>query len=352
MATPKLEHRALNSEDGKPANSHVDSKVKRMQVFLKKIGKTRKTSSTTASASKVDETDYQNEEDKEETEKTQEVLLKQYEKDVNSAITYYKAILQKNVIQKLPATATAVLESIINAEETIQSCLHKLFRIKEFQIEAEQVVPLKDNLNRSITHLIRMSDNVLFDSYLHVHIDKPSALKAAEAVSLSLFNLYEFVIPRIRKYSLNEELLQRSSCLHSSSNNSLDALDNIPETDILDDNTFYDEDVKSPAFLQRRLRDSDISSEANSNYHSEINLSTNSSNPPPKPPLPNGNRNYYGNFTNPCIRKAVSHPENIASGAIPTKNDLAYRIRPISDFRGWFTRIFRHNSLFLWLWKQ
>ena len=334
--TPKLEHRTLSSDDGKGGYSHIDGKVKRMQVFLKKIGKTRKSSSsstTPTSNPKIDEPDIQTDNKSDETEKTQETLLKQYEKDVKSALTYYKVILQKNFIQKLPGTATAVLESIINAEETIQWCLHKLFRIKEFEADAEHVIPLKDSLNRSITHLVRMSDDVLFDSYLHVHIDKQTAFKAAEAVELSLSNLYEFVIPRIRKYSLNEELLQRSSCHHSSSNNSLDALDNIPETDILDDNAFFDGEIKTSSYIQKRLRDSGISSEPNSNYHSETNLSINSE-PPPKPPLPNGNRNYYGNFSTPIIRKAVSNPGDIASNLTNTKNDLSHRIRPISDFRG------------------
>lgn len=325
MSTPNVQHTVLDDK------SHVDGKVKRMQGFLKKI-KTRRTSPPPSPPpTKLAEPVKEEVKDQVTHEKSEETLLRQYEKDVKSALTYYKVILQKGFIQKLPGTATAVLESIINAGETIENCLRLLFKVKEFEKDTESVKPLKDNLNRSITHLIRISDDVLFDSYVHVNIDKASAFKAADALSLSLGSLYEFVLPRIRKYSLNEELLHCSASHHSSAN-SLDALDNISETDILDDYPQSNLELRTSNSMSKFNRDSGVYSEGITNYRSETNLSS-TSDPPPKPPLPNGNRMFYGNFSNPHIRKAVSHPGDIASDFTGLKENKK-KIRPKSDLHG------------------
>lgn len=271
-------------------NAHIDSKAKRMQGFLKRIAKSKSilqkapTDSSNKEIPTAAITTTINTEVKSPLVKeTEEERLKKLEKDVKSALTYYKVILNKNVIQKLPGTATAVLESIINAEETIEKCIQLFSRMKGIEMDMAEVTQLKQKLHRSITHLVRVSDDVLFDSYLHVRVDEISALKAADAVLLSLDLLYKNVLPSIKKYSLNAELLKYSSSHHSSSN-SLDDLDNIPETDILDDHD----------------------GPCNETFNESLN--TTISDPPPKPPLPNANRSYYGNYNGHSICKSLSHP--------------------------------------------
>ena len=270
---------------------HIDSKAKRMQGFLKRIAKSRGTLPRASSR------DHEKEKDttlvksqtlqppsnvpindtaktSEEKETNDEAKLKKIEKDIKSALVYYKVILKKGFIQKLPGTATAILESIINVEETIDKCIKSLCRMPSLDTDTSEVPILKEKMHRSITHLVRISDDVLFDSYLHVRVDESSALKAADAVELSLGYLYNNVLPLIKKCTLNAELLKFSSSLsHHSSNNSLDDLDNIPETEILDDCT--------------------------STLPGTVSA-------PPKPPLPNENRSYYGNSKG--IRKSISHP--------------------------------------------
>ena len=279
---------------------HIDSKAKRMQTFLKRIAKSRSTLPKVPSNT-LDEKDSGPEITKSQTlqppktpktpstiatnsakttnesKETEETKLIKIQKDVKSALIYYKVILKKGFIQKLPGTATAVLESIINAEEIIDKCIKSLSRMPSLDTDSSEVPMLKEKLHRSITFLVRISDDVLFDSYLHVRVDEISALKAADAVSLSLQLLYDEVLPLIKKFSLNAELLKFSSFSHHSSNNSLDDLDNIPETEILDDCV-----SSSPAI-----------------------------NAPPKPPLPNDNRSFYGS-----IRKSISHPGEASSPVI------------------------------------
>ena len=319
--------------------SHVDGTVKRMQTFLKKIGKTRKPSNSTP-----EETDNSTQErkDKKQEENSYEDRLKQHEKDVKSALTYYKVILDKNFIQKLPGTATAVLESVINAQDIINQCLEVLFKRKEFQHETSNVKPIQEELNRSITKLIRLSDDVLFDSYLHVRVDKTAAQKAIAGVLTYLGELYDFVIPKIRKCSLNEELLQFSQ--HGNSNNSLDALDNLPETDFAE----YDPQLNVP--VAWKMRDSGIASDTMSNYKSDTNSSNAdlSAEPPPKPPLPRSNRNFYGNSKSPLMRKTLSHPGNITENARGSSENLEKgdnKLRPISDFSVDFSRKSSRSSL-------
>lgn len=248
----------------------IDGKAKRMQGFLKKIAKSK---SHHKEAPVSPTTKTKEEEPPETITESDEEHLKKLEKDVKSALTYYKVILTKGFIQKLPGTATAVLESVINIEETIDKCLQSIFCMKEYEKEISEVYPLKERLHRSITHLIRLSDDVLFDSYLHVRVDDISALKAADAVSLSLGYLYEFVLSRLKKCSMNAELLKACASHHSSSN-SIDDLDNIPEN-------------------------SDTIPKASPPNSSIVS-------PPPKPFLPNGNRSYYGNVSIPTLRKSVS----------------------------------------------
>lgn len=261
-------------------HNFVDGKAKRMQGFLKKIAKSKNNHKAPVNTpSKTENEKHEKEKhEKESKPESEEERLKKLEKDVKSALTYYKVILTKGFIQKLPGTATAVLESIINAEETIDQCLQSIFKMKEFELEVEEVHPLKEKLHRSITHLVRLSDDVLFDSYLHVRVDDISALKAADAVSMSLGLLYEFVLPRIKKFSVNAELLKCCASHHSSSN-SLDDLDNLPEAENLENN------------------------------HTQ-NSSRSKVDPPPKPFLPNGNRSFYGNTQ---LRKSISSNVDVNS---------------------------------------
>ena len=126
MNTLKREQ-TLNDEK----HNFIDGKAKRMQGFLKKISKS-KSHHKEAPVSPQTKVNENVEKPVDESEKhSEEEQLKKLEKDVKTALTYYKVILSKGFIQKLPGTATAVLESIINAEETIDQCLLNIFKMKE-----------------------------------------------------------------------------------------------------------------------------------------------------------------------------------------------------------------------------
>jgi hypothetical protein len=331
---------------------HLDVKAKRMQAFLKKIAKSRSSlaiplhSPFKADQEKNDKTSFPLDEPMPEvqvtvertTERTELDLLKQYEKEVKTALTYYAVIAAKpGFISKLPGTASAVLESICNAVKIIQNCLRKIEEMKEFAMDSDEAVnTAKTDLYHSITDLIRLSDDVLFDPSQNAVIDKKAANDAAERVKKALSDLYDYVIPRITKYSVNCELLQCSSS--NSSSTSLDTMDNIPETEFLD-NVSQNDSLNSSHTSQ--TRDSGFVNEMSDCPSDSLSLSdpcprrqTGSEElPPPKPPLPSANRTFYGNLA-PGIRHAVSQPDDFM---VHKRRDHEYPMkyqRPISELSG------------------
>jgi len=347
-APKKAELKLSNSNDKE--KEHLDVKAKRMQAFLKKIAKSRNTLAIPLhSPFKADQEknekgsfpledvvpDVQVNVDKP-PERTELDLLKQYEKEVKSALTYYTVIVEKGFNQKLPGTASAVLESITNAVKIIQTCLRKIMEMKEFAMDSDDgVQTAKSDLYHSLTDLIRLSDDVLFDPSQNAVIDKKATRDAAQRVTKALGDLYDYVIPRITKYSVNAELLQCSSS--NSSSTSLDTLDNIPETEFLDNMSQND------SLNSSQTRDSGFVSEMSApDYPSDNSLSLSDpcprkqisdDLPPPKPPLPSANRSFYGNNT-PGIRHTVSQPDDFL---VHKRRDQDYPMkfqRPISELSG------------------
>lgn len=349
MPTPKVE--VIMKHTAEKEREHLDGKAKRMQVFLKKIAKSRKPSqfpspfktnaSDTEKSEKISlallqplpvmEVTVPVEEKTAETNTNDLEKLKQYEKEVKSALTYYGVIVEKGFNQKLPGTATAVLESIINAETVLETCL-KNMNIKDCDLNGKSSAKSrKEQLYHSITDLIRLSDDVLFDPSSNASIDKKASLEACKKVIESLKELYEYVLPRVTKFSVNAELLQCSASINS--NNSLDTLEHIPETEVLDDIIDDDNLSRNSASISIHTQDSGFVSEINSDYTDDNETSTNEDLPPPKPPLPPVNRPFYANMnSNQIIRKTVSQPDDLMVYKKSRDPDFMFKVqRPISE---------------------
>lgn len=355
MATLKRGETSKPMPNSDKDKEHLDGKAKRMQMFLKKIAKSRypiPLHSPFKADDKGDKSSVSTEKDaaavvEKPVEKGELDLLKQYEKEVKTAIRYYEVIVEKGFNQKLPGTATAVLESIIHAERIVEACLKKILQMKEFAFDAENIIQSgKTELYHSITDLIRLSDDVLFDPSQNASVDIKSAHDAAKKITKALGSLYEYVFPRMQKYTVNCELLQFSSS--NSSSSSLDTLDNIPESD------FYDGISQNDSISMRsdstQTRDSGFMSELTSDSTSDTSISYPDINqygvprknvsifdqPPPKPPL-SANRLNYSNQTNIShgIRHTMSQPEEMMAYNKRRELDVPHRTpRPISELSG------------------
>lgn len=275
---------------------------------------------------------------------TEEDKLLRYQKDIKSALQYYKVIFEKSFLEKLPGTATVVLESIVSIEIIVSACMHYAKLANE---NFDDLTPTRENLHRNVTNLVRLSDDVLFDSSSNYHPDKNAAFRAVDAVLQSLNDLCEAVLPRIQKLQVNEELKSycRSNSTHSSSNSLDDLLDSQDDTrksrKSSSSSAQYSVNGTSPQIEKQKEqisysrsieRDSGISSELSS-----ISLTVESGEggtAPAKPPLPRKEeRSYYGNQPFPgqsqVIRKTCSNPTKLETSYSP----VHLKPRPNSDVR-------------------
>ncbi len=277
---------------------------------------------------------------------SEEEKLLRCQKDIKSALQYYKVIFRKGFLQKLPGTATVVLESIVCIETIFSSCLHFSKLANE---NLDDLTPTRETLHRNVTDLIRLSDDVLFDASSNYHPDETVAFHAVDSVLNSLNDLCEAILPRIQKLQVNEELktLYKSSSAHSSSNSINDVLEeegnsgrksrrsssNSNQFAVGSSSTSASKlDVERPKGYER---DSGISSEmsVSSGLRTDSSEGRPESTPAPaKPPLPRtGDRSFYGNqpFPGQSIRKTNSHPVNLEAQMSP----VHLKPRPNSDVR-------------------
>ena len=280
------------------------------------------------------------------TTESEEDKLLRCQKDIKSALQYYKVIFEKRFLEKLPGTATVVLESIVSIESIFSACLHYAKLANE---NFDDLTPSRETLHRNVTELIRLSDDVLFDSSSNYHPDRNAAFRAVDAVLQSLNDLCEAILPRIQKLQVNEELKSycRSNSTHSSSNSLDDLLDSQDEGGsgrksrkssssshgaVNGTASHVEKQRESLEYGRNVERDSGISSEMSS-----ISLTVDNGEgdvAPAKPPLPRKEeRSYYGNRPFPgqsqIIRKACSNPATLEKSFLP----VHIKPRPTSDVR-------------------
>ncbi|XP_065053256.1 guanine nucleotide-releasing factor 2-like [Rhopilema esculentum] len=337
-----------------------DPHIHRMQGLLKKIKKSTlsrpKTIVTQEDKHVASPVNSKTPTAKQSTETDEEKLLR-YQKDIKSALQYYKVIFDKKFPEKLPGTATVVLESIVSIETIFNACLHYSKLVNE---SFDDLEPTRETLHRNVTNLIRLSDDVLFDSSSNFLPDKNDAFRAVDSVLQSLNNLCEAILPRLQKLQVNEELKSycRSNSTHSSSNSLDDLLDSQDEgtpgrKSRKTSSSSSQFAVNGSASLSDRPA-SQRSTERDSGFASEMsNVSLTAENrtddvAPAKPPLPRKeDRSYYGNQPFPGqshIRKTSSNPVTLETPFSP----VHLRPRPSSDFRSGSN----HSGQFLDVNKQ
>ena len=333
------------------SKSRTDPHLHRMQGLLKKIRKSTLTRPKTIFAHEDKQVEPSPVNSKtwpmRQTQESEEEKLLRCQKDIKSALQYYKVIFEKRFLEKLPGTATVVLESIVSIETIFNACLHYAKLANE---NFDDITPTRETLHRNVTNLIRLSDDVLFDSSSNYHPDQSAAFRAVDAVLQSLNDLCEAILPRIQKLQVNEELKSycRSNSTHSSSNSLDDILESQEEgttgrksrkssscsnSHAVNGTTSHSEKQRDGLdYLRNSERDSGISSEMSS-----ISLTVDDGKgniAPAKPPLPRKEeRSFYGNQPFPgqsqVIRKTCSNPATLQKTCSP----VHLKPRPTSDVR-------------------
>ncbi|XP_078605598.1 rap guanine nucleotide exchange factor 1-like isoform X4 [Branchiostoma floridae x Branchiostoma japonicum] len=118
------------------------------------------------------------------------------QKVVINALTYLEAVVDKNILENVPATASEVLQTVMELYSTLNSCL-----IKE---QSSVIMSCHNQVYQSLANLIRWSDQVLLEEgeisnkeaaneVIHAVVDG-----VKELVQLSIERLQDKSMPRSR----------------------------------------------------------------------------------------------------------------------------------------------------------
>lgn len=119
-----------------------------------------------------------------------------YHKDVKSAVRYFRIVVEKKIDSKVPDNITILLESVINIDDMLDSCL-KLQATKGLE-------ELRKTMQACISKLVKWGDAVLLKSSTSLDIDK--GMDLLNALEKSIQELHDSAIPRLQKASLNRQI--------------------------------------------------------------------------------------------------------------------------------------------------
>ena len=210
--------------------------------------------------------------------------LKKYHKEFRTAVKYFTLLLERSELEilmaKIPDNATLVLESIINIDTMLDTCI-RLKTTKEF------IKPYRSAMHQCIGDVVKWTDQLLVRGATEA--DKAKGQPFICAVETSVQELMEVVVPRLHKENLHDEI-----------RNSIFLFE--------DDHLLVPDDAQCELSSGKARRDSGISDASGSDM-----LGARES-PPPKPPLPtftmrDSGRGSY-NHINDMNHTSCSSPES------------------------------------------
>lgn len=213
--------------------------------------------------------------------------LRGYQKDLHSAILYFKLLIEKSameiVMAKIPDNTSLVLESIINIDNMLDSCL---------RLHGKHLVPYRKAMHQCAADLVKWTDQLLVRGNVKGNLDE--GVEVAKGLEDSVQELINLATPRLQKLEVNDEI-RNSIFLFQGSSESISVGGNNSEA--------------HPPWVSRR--DSGISEES---------IGTDS--PPPKPLLPkslrDSGRGSYNNIgdTNAYQSSPDSSPRHSYEGLL------------------------------------
>ena len=122
--------------------------------------------------------------------------FERYHKDAKSAVNYFRIVVEKKIVSKVPDNITILLESVIHIDGMLDSCL-------KLQATAG-LGELRKTMQSCISKLVKWGDDVLIKSATSLDIEK--GLNHLKALEKSIQDLHDSAIPRLQKASLNRQI--------------------------------------------------------------------------------------------------------------------------------------------------
>lgn len=122
--------------------------------------------------------------------------FERYHKDVKSAVNYFRIVVEKKIVSKVPDNITILLESVIHIDSMLDSCL-------KLQASAG-LMEMRKTMQSCISKLVKWGDDVLIKSAITLDIEK--GLNHLNALEKSIQELHDSAIPRLQKASLNRQI--------------------------------------------------------------------------------------------------------------------------------------------------
>lgn len=130
-------------------------------------------------------------------------VFEQYHKELKSAVHYFILVVDKFknnmeiVMAKIPDNTSIVLESVINIDNMLDTCLR-------LHSNNTQLISHRKLIHERVADLVRWTDQLLVRG--NVKGDLMEGVQFVKALEESVQELMELAIPRLRKQELNNEI--------------------------------------------------------------------------------------------------------------------------------------------------
>ena len=131
--------------------------------------------------------------------------FQRYHKDVKSAVCYFRIVIEKKIVSKVPDNISILLESVINIDDMLNSCL-KLQATKGLE-------ELRKKMQACISKLVKWGDAVLLKPSAMLDIEK--GMDLLKTLESSIQDLHDSAIPRLQKACLNRQIRESVLLLKS-----------------------------------------------------------------------------------------------------------------------------------------
>lgn len=122
--------------------------------------------------------------------------FERYHKDVKSAVKYFRIVVDKKIVSKVPDNISILLESVIHIDGMLDSCL-------KLQATAG-LGELRKTMQACISKLVKWGDDVMIKSATSLDMEK--GVNLLNYLERSIQDLHDSAIPRLQKATLNRQI--------------------------------------------------------------------------------------------------------------------------------------------------
>lgn len=127
--------------------------------------------------------------------------FQQYHKELRSAVQYFILVVNKFnidiVMAKIPDNTSIVLESVINIDNMLDTCLR-------LQSHNRDLMPYRRTIQKRVAELVRWTDQLLVRGNVKGNLEE--GVEFVKELEASVQELVDLSIPRLRKRQVNDEI--------------------------------------------------------------------------------------------------------------------------------------------------